>query len=444
MSAGDAIFQPLRLGALEVRNRVLRSSVAGRFDNYDGSGTRVRINWDVRFARGGVGAIISSNAPVDPRGGIVPGYAHIDSDDSLPFWRELGKRVHEHGCPYILQIVYSGRERILPGLEYDEGLSSTDKPEPLNGFPCRRMTIPEIREVVDAFAHAARRARRAELDGIELAGANGMIFTQFLSSAINDREDEYGGSLENRARFSLEVVRAIREAVGPDFCLGFKVSIEERLDELLPWLGKGNGVDESVQVCKWLQEAGVDYLHISAGGGFPHPRNPAGEFPAAEVVKTFDSLLSSGRYTFRNYLTFRTWPASRFFKWWWERPSRRLGVEGINLAAARRVKQAVGIPVLCTGGFQTASVIRGAIERGDCDGVTIARPLVANPDLVRMFEQGLDRAPRPCTYSNKCLFAFVEDPLACYDERRFESREEMIKEALSVYEETQFAAEVAR
>ena len=121
MSWARAIFEPLALGPLAVRNRILRSSVAGRFDNYDGSGTPVRVNWDLRFARGGVGAIISSNAPIHARGSIVPGYAHIDSDESIPFWRELGKRVREAGCPYIVQIVHAGRERILPLIQWDKG-----------------------------------------------------------------------------------------------------------------------------------------------------------------------------------------------------------------------------------------------------------------------------------------------------------------------------------
>jgi 2,4-dienoyl-CoA reductase-like NADH-dependent reductase (Old Yellow Enzyme family) len=432
--SAEAIFEPLRLGPLTVKNRVLRSSVSGRFDNYDGSGTEVRINWDVKFARGGAGAIIASNAAVHPQGGIVPGYAQIERDDRIPFWRELGRRVHEHDCRYILQIVFSGRERIIPGIESPVALSSSDKPEPLNGFPCKRMTEAQIQEVIGAFAAAARRSREAELDGIELAGANGMIFTQFLSPAINDRKDEWGGSLENRARFSLEVVRAIRAEVGPDYCLGFKISLREHMNELLPWLGRGIALDESLQVCRWLEEAGVDYFHVSVGGGFPHPRNPAGGFPVDDVVKTYDTLLSSGRYTFRNYLTFRTWPLSKGFKWWWERPARKRGIEGINLPESRALKQAVSVPVLCTGGFQTASVIAGAIERGDCDGVTIARPLVANPDLVRMFEQGLDRAPRPCTFCNRCLFNFVENPLGCYEPLRYDSREEMIREILSVYE----------
>jgi 2,4-dienoyl-CoA reductase (NADPH2) len=434
------IFEPLQLGPLTLKNRVVRSSVGGRWDNYDGSGTEVRINWELKFARAGVGAIIASNAPIHARGGILPGYALIDSDARIPFWRELGRRVHEHDCAYILQVNHAGRERILPGLTYRTGLSSTDEPEPLNGFPCERMTVEQIREVVGMYAAGARRAREAGLDGVEVAGANGMMPTQFLSSAINDRKDEYGGSLENRARFGLEVVRAVRAAVGPDFCIGYKISVEERLNELLPWLKRGNSVAESVQMCRWLEQAGVDYLHISAGAGFPHPRNPAGRFPAAEVVKTYDTLLSSGRHTFRNYLAFRTWPLSRIFAWWWQRPGRRLGIEGINLTAARAVKQAVSVPVLCTGGFQTASVIERAIGAGDCDGVTIARPLVANPDLVRHFEAGLDRPPRPCTYCNKCLFNFVENPLGCYEEARFDSREEMLAQIFSVYEPSETVA----
>ena len=427
------VVEPLRLGNLTVKNRVVRSSVGGRFDNYDGSGTEVRINWDLKFARGGVGAIISSNAPIHERGHIVPGYAYLDADDKIPFWRELGKRIHEHDCKYIVQLVYAGRERILPGLRYESALGATSDREPINGFACRSMTVAEIEDVVSRFAQSSRRVREAGLDGIELAGANGMLFTQFLSPAINTRKDEYGGSLENRARFALEVVRAIRDEVGDDFCLGFKISVEEAPRELLPWLRRGNTVEDVVRVCRWLEDAGVDYLHVSAGTGFPHPRNPAGRFPTREVVKTYDTVLSSGTYTLRNYLIFRTWPFSAVFRWWWERPSRRLGIEGINLPGSRAVKEAVSIPVLCTGGFQTASKIADAIERGDCDGVTIARPLVANPDLVRLFEQGHDAPPRPCTYCNKCVFNFIENPLGCYEEARFDSTEEMVEQILSVF-----------
>ena len=98
------------------------------------------------------------------------------------------------------------------------------------------------------------------------------------------------------------------------------------------------------------------------------------------------------------------------------------------------IRAVVSIPVLCTGGFQTASVIRQALADGACDAVTIARPLVANPDLVQLFAEGHDRAPRPCSYCNKCLFNVLESPLGCYDERRFASREEMIREIYEVFD----------
>ena len=102
------------------------------------------------------------------------------------------------------------------------------------------------------------------------------------------------------------------------------------------------------------------------------------------------------------------------------------------------MKQAVGIPVLCTGGFQTASVVRQAIQNGDCDAVSIARPLVANNDLVQLWAAGHDRPPVPCTYCNKCLVNVLENPLGCYEESRYSSREEMIRQVLSVFDPPPF------
>jgi 2,4-dienoyl-CoA reductase-like NADH-dependent reductase (Old Yellow Enzyme family) len=160
-SAQDVLFTPIRLGPLEVKNRLVRSSAGGRFDNYDGSGTPVRINWDVRFARGGVGAVISSNAPVSIHGRLLPGYALSDSDDKIPFWREVGRRVHEHDCKYILQLAHAGRERLVGGIEYPKGLSSTSRPEPLNGFRCAAMTTAEIRARASRSRSSARCGARS-------------------------------------------------------------------------------------------------------------------------------------------------------------------------------------------------------------------------------------------------------------------------------------------
>jgi 2,4-dienoyl-CoA reductase-like NADH-dependent reductase (Old Yellow Enzyme family) len=432
-TATDVIFEPLQFRNLTVKNRLFRSSLSGRFDNYDGSGTEIRINWDVKFAKAGIGAIISSNTPVHPLGLIVPNYSHIDRDELVPFYRELVKRVHEHDCKYIIQIAFSGRQRDVPGIQSQKGWSSTDKPEPLHGFECERMTKAQIDEVVDAFAQGARRAREAGADGVEVHGCNGYLITQFLSSGINDRKDEYGGSLENRARFAIEVVKAIRREVGDDYHVQFKISPREHLKDMYPWKGDGNTLGESIQVCKWLEEAGVDGFHVSVGGAFPHPRNPPGEMPVGELVKTYDSMVSSGKHLFRNLVAFKTWPLGNLMVKWWERPLKGK-FEGNTLPDAHAVKQAVGVPVLTAGGFQTASVIRGAIEAGQTDGVTMARMLLANPTLPQMFAQGLDRAPKPCSYCNKCLVNFVENPLGCYDERRFDSREEMVQQIFSVYD----------
>ncbi|MDQ4029635.1 MAG: NADH:flavin oxidoreductase, partial [Actinomycetota bacterium] len=258
----SVIFEPLRFRTLEVPNRVFRSSLAGRFNAYDGMGTRTHMNWDLRFARGGVGTIISSNAPVHPRGLIVPNYAHIDRDETIPFWRELVRRVHEHDCRYIVQLAFSGRQRDLGGIQFEKGWSSTDKPEPIHGLECERMTVAQIQELVACFAQGARRAREAGADGVEVHGCNGYLITQFLSPAINDRDDDYGGSLENRARFALEIVRAIRAEVGPDYHLQFKITAVDYGDDLIPWADEGTKLEESIQVCKWLEEAGVDALHV--------------------------------------------------------------------------------------------------------------------------------------------------------------------------------------
>jgi 2,4-dienoyl-CoA reductase (NADPH2) len=439
--AFDAIFQPLTFRNLTIKNRILRSNVSGRFDHYDGSGTQARINWETKFARGGVGAIISSFVPVQLRGRIVPNYAMIDHDRHVPFWRALGEAVHAFDCKFILQLSHGGRQRDIAGVEFPIGLSSTDKDDPTHGFRCERMTVPQIQETVAAFAEGARRAREAGLDGVELHGANGYLITQFLSSAINDRDDEYGGSLENRARFVLEIVRAIRARVGDDFHLQMKISTRDDNDAVA-FFGKGpsgNTVSDAVQVCPWLVDAGVDAIHVSVGSFFPHPHNPAGvDLPVEDLARTYDAVISAGESAFRTYLLFRNLPELARRQWNDAAPPPDQ-IEGQNLPDARLVKSAVPVPVICTGGFQTASVIAAALARHDCDAVSIARPLIANNDLVEIFRRGQDRADRPCTYCNRCLANVVKNPLGCYDEARYPSREAMLAEIMSVFDPPAFA-----
>ena len=219
-----------------------------------------------------------------------------------------------------------------------------------------------------------------------------------------------------------------------------KISAIEYNDALLDREPKGNTLEDSIAVCKMLEAEGVDAIHVSSGSFFPHPKNPAGNLPIEELRKTYDTLISSGTLTGRNYLLFNGQLTSRFFKRRWENARGDFrNIEGMNLPDAHRIKQAVAIPVLCTGGFQTATVIEQALADGLCHGVTIARPLIANNDLVKTFASGAAKAAKPCTYCNKCLVNAVENPLGCYELERFDSRDEMIEQIMSVFEPPPFA-----
>ena len=442
------IFAPLTFRHLEIKNRLLRSNLSGMFDDYNGHGGNARLNWEEKFARGGVGAIISSYTPVHVRGRILTRYAMIDDDDKIPFWRAVGERVHRYDCKFLLQLSHSGRQQDLGGVEnvYERGLSSTDKDDYFHGLPSRAMTQAEIHEVVEQFAQGARRAREAGLDGVELHGANGYLITQFLSSGINDRDDDYGGSLENRTRFVLDIVRAIRREVGHDFHLQMKINGVDHNDWLYPWIAKGNSLDDTLKICRILIDggAGIDAFHVSSGSTFPHPRNPPGDLPLRALVRWYDGMLSQGTRARFNYAIFSNPLLARAFHWYWRRRRGHV-VEGINVAYSKAIAEAVNaidpsVKVLCTGGFQHADAIAGAIRDGACDGVAIGRPLIANNDLAQILAHANGPAPgKACTYCNKCLINDLENPLGCYELSRYdgdtfdEKYDRMMAEVMSVF-----------
>ncbi len=450
----EQIFSELRFRNLCVKNRLFRSNLSGMFDDYNGHGGNARLNWEEKFARGGIGAIISSFTPVAVRGRILTRYAMIDDDNKIPFWRAVGERVHKHdGCKFIMQLSHSGRQQDLGGVEnlYHRGLSSTNRQDFFHGLLSQAMTKHQIDEVVDAFAQGARRAKAAGLDGVELHGANGYLITQFLSSGINDRTDEYGGSVENRTRFALEIVRAIRAEVGGTFHLQMKINGVDHNDWLYPWQKKGNTLEETKEICKLLLDGGkgVDAFHISSGSTFPHPRNPPGDFPVLGARRWYDGMLSQGVRTRFNYAIFNNALGGLLFRHYWR---WRCGpvIEGINQEYAREIRRAVhqvdeSVKVLCTGGYQHADKIAEAIAGGACDGVSIGRPLIANNDLPHILHarNGPEKG-KECTYCNKCLMNDLENPLGCYELSRYdgssfeEQYQNMMACIMSVFEPPTF------
>ncbi|HEY7282852.1 MAG TPA: NADH:flavin oxidoreductase [Actinomycetota bacterium] len=444
-NGGDPIFRPLDFRNLTVKNRLFRSSISGRIDNYDGSGTQARVNWEERFAAGGVGAIISAHSPVDVRGRVLPNYAFCDDDDKIPFWRAVGEACHRHGCAFILQISHSGRQQDIPGVE-NAGkmrIGVGSRTDAFHGFENRKMTSREIAEVVDQFGQAARRAKEAGLDGVEIHACNGYLFTQYLSPAINRRTDAYGGSLRNRARLLIEVMESVRTSVGDGYHVQVKLTGTDHNDAMLPWADAGSTIEDTIQVAKWCEEAGADGIHVSTGGWFPHPFNPPGDFPVDEILKNYNAMIPFGTHVLRNYLFFRS-PLGPLFTRRWNRSRGDRPIEGIALEDAARIKAEVGIPVIVAGGFQTASVIRDAIASGQVDGVTMARPLMANPDLPQQFAAGRERAERPCSYCNRCLLNVLTNPLGCYDVDRFDGdHDAMMRSVMAFYRPDGFAERVS-
>jgi 2,4-dienoyl-CoA reductase (NADPH2) len=447
LPTSDPIFRPLIINGVTFKNRIVRSSIGGRVDYYDGSMSEARIAWDRRFARGGVAAIISSNSAIRSDGAAVPGYATIDHDRTIASWRRLVKAVHEYDCRYIIQLHFSGRQRDLARKEFVETPppGATDRPDLLYGLRSRRMTVTEIHDLVRAYADAARRAREAGADGIEIVACNGYILHQFLSSVINDRDDEYNGDLRARARFTLDVLHAVRAAVGRDFFVSMKLSgRDEHNAYTAPFVrAVGNTLADTMQLSKWLAEAGLDAIHLSQGDSFPHPMVPAGRLPTDEARRVYPALYYEGTRTRLNLFFLQFALFRRLFEWNWLRrmPFVRRGalvpdkIEGMNEDDAAQIRQASGLPVFCVGGWQSASRIREALTAGRCDIVTIARGLLANPDLVHTFAAGQDRPERPCTYCNRCAVNALAYPLACWEEARFDSREQMYEEAYRVYKE---------
>jgi 2,4-dienoyl-CoA reductase-like NADH-dependent reductase (Old Yellow Enzyme family) len=347
------LFEETTINGLTIKNRFVCSALWNGMANTDGSCPQNMIDLVAKPAEGDVGLIITGAAYVSKVGHCFIGQAGVHRDDLLPSLTSMSQAVHQAGGKIVMQLHHGG---IFANPEYT-GRTSLG-PSALNtekGPMGEAMTTEQIHETVAAFRDAAGRAKKAGFDGVQIHAAHGYLLNQFLSPFFNRREDEYGGSIENRARMVLAVVQSVRQAVGE----GFPVMVKLNADDFLP---SGFGVDEMVQVAKMLEQAGVDAIELSGG--------------------TILALLTGS-------------PNTSF---------SRVERNGLYYEeAAKRYKAAIGVPLILVGGIRTLQQAERLVDNGISDYVSLARPLIREPNLVKRWQAG-DTSESPCLSDNACLF----------------------------------------
>jgi 2,4-dienoyl-CoA reductase (NADPH2) len=294
------------------------------------------------------------------------------------------------------------------------------------------MTEDEIEAAIDNFAQAARRAREAGCDGVEIAAHKGYLIHQFLNPGINRRKDAWGGSVDKRFRLLREVVLAVRKAVGDDYLVGVRMAAVDRnylpLNVRLPVVFPlrhyfvGNGLKETLQYGRELKLLGIDFLHITSGFGFIHPSDSTGDWPVDEFRLFVNATRHLSGKAKARAIILNALPRSLVKLvggiGWRYRPAA-------NAEYARAFREVTGLPVIANGGFQERSRLEQALESGQCDLIAMARPLLANPDLISLYRQGVELPPKPCNHCNRCSAATAVLPLGCYNRERFASQAAM-------------------
>lgn len=411
------LFEPIRMRKLEIPGRLVKSATTETRCTEDGFVTEDLIRYYDQIAAGGTPLLITGNAYFDLFSKAAPRQLAADSDDKIPGLRRLSDAVHRHGSRIFLQIYHVGRQALPRLAGRKEAISASPVFEPALGVRPREITPEEMRAVVDGLAKAAGRGKRAGFDGIQIHAAHGYLLSAFLTPHTNRRTDAYGGPLENRMRLLIEVYRAVREEVGPDFPVILKINGSDEL-----FLRKGLGPEETVAVAKRMEEEGIDAVEVSCGhyeSGFPFERGRWKGF--------FSTVTTAG---IGKHLPWYHRYAARALAPLLDRALEHLASyrEGFNLPYARQFKKVLSVPVLCVGGFIHKEAMEEALASGSCDAVSVARALIADPLLYRHLREG---TPGPqCDFCNACYARGASWPVDCYNEAVRRERDHMLAREL--------------
>ena len=340
------LFERGRIGSLELKNRLIMPPMATNYASKDGTVTDRQIDYYAERAKGGVGLIIVEVSCVDsPVGRGMARQICIDDDKFIPGLNKLAKAIEKHGAKAAIQLHHAGRQTSSE-ITGHQPVAPSPIPGP-DGIQPKPLTIKAIDELIIRFAEAAERAKEAGFDGVEIHGAHGYLISQFLSPLSNHRQDAYGGSIQNRAKFLLDIVKAARSKVGKDYPLWCRLSaVEMGVD--------GITVEETQIVAKLAEKAGVDAIHVSA-----HQVGPARRPPMAQ-------------------------PTCYFVPW------------------AQAIKEVVSVPVIAVSRIPP-EMAEDVIRDGKADFVSIGRQLLVDPYLPQKVQWGKIEDIRPCIYCLTCL-----------------------------------------
>jgi 2,4-dienoyl-CoA reductase-like NADH-dependent reductase (Old Yellow Enzyme family) len=407
------LFTPIRIGPLELSGRFVKSATTETRCTDDGFVTDDLIEYYEKIAQGGTPLLITGNAYFNLYSKGAPRQLAADHDDKIPGLRRLTDAVHHHGSKIFLQIYHVGRQASPRFVGRPDAVSPSRVFEPTLGVRPRAITREEIQESVQGLADAAARGQQAGFDGIQIHAAHGYLINAFLTPHTNRRTDEYGGSFEKRLRFLLEVYRAVRQRVGQDCPVILKMNGSDELR-----LRKGLKPDDMVQVAQRMEAEGVDAVEISAGhyeSGLTFERGRWRKFfSTVTTIGVGSNLPGYQRMPIRLLAPLLDWGLRRVAGY----------SEGFNLRYSRLFKQALSVPVICVGGFVHKEAMERAIASGECDVVSVARALIADPFLYRHMQQGV-QGPE-CDFCNACYARAAVWPVDCYNEEVRAQRDRML------------------
>jgi len=377
------VFEPKKIGGMTIKNRLVRSATYEGMASEDGSVTDELEELYKTLAEGGVGLIITGYTYVQPSGKAVPHQMGIDRDDLIPGLRRIAETIHEHGddCKVAIQLVHCGRQSFI--------LENTIAPsavfEPVMNMMPKEMTIEEIEETTGAFAEAARRAKEAGFDAVQLHAAHGYLLSEFLSPYANRRTDEYGGSTEKRVKIFEDIYNRTIEKVGKDFPILIKMNVDDFLEG-------GINLNESKKIAERLSKMG---------------------FAAIETSGCMWEVLTRSK----EELGWR--PAML--------PESRINIrskdrEAYHLPYAREIKKVIDVPLILVGGIRSLDVIERILAEGSADFVALSRPLIRQPDLPDRWLKGIGGLTADCISCNACIGSILEGGVRCIQKERTEQK----------------------